>query len=59
MVLETGHEWLEIMQRDVGHKLAGTKPIAAQVTTRGHAHGDVHSRRASCILGSEGIAHDR
>jgi glyoxylase-like metal-dependent hydrolase (beta-lactamase superfamily II) len=32
MVLETGHEWVELMERDIGHKLPGTKPIAAGVT---------------------------
>ena len=32
MVLDTGHEWLEIMERGIGRKLAGTKPIAAGVT---------------------------
>jgi cyclase len=32
MVLETAHEWLEIMERAIGRKLAGTKPLAAQVT---------------------------
>ncbi len=32
MVLDTGHEWLEIMERDIGHKLPGTKPLAASVT---------------------------
>ena len=32
MVLETGHEWLAIMERDVGRKLPGTKPLAAEVT---------------------------
>jgi cyclase len=32
MVLETGHEWLEIMERDIGRKLPGTKPLAAGVT---------------------------
>jgi glyoxylase-like metal-dependent hydrolase (beta-lactamase superfamily II) len=32
MVLETGHEWLEIMERDIGRKLPGTKPLAAEVT---------------------------
>jgi cyclase len=32
MVLETGPEWLGIMQRDIGRKLPGTKPLAAQVT---------------------------
>ena len=32
MVLETGHEWLDIMERDIGHKLSGTKPLAAGVT---------------------------
>jgi cyclase len=32
MVLETGDEWLRIMERDVGHSLPGTKPSAAQVT---------------------------
>ena len=30
MVLETGHEWLEIMERDIGRKLPGTKPVAAE-----------------------------
>ena len=32
MVLDTGHEWLEIMERDIGRKLPGTKPLAAGVT---------------------------
>jgi glyoxylase-like metal-dependent hydrolase (beta-lactamase superfamily II) len=32
MVLETGHEWLGIMERAVGRKLPGTKPLAAHVT---------------------------
>ena len=32
MVLKTGHEWLAIMERDIGRRLAGTKPIAAEVT---------------------------
>ena len=32
MVLETGHELLGIMERDIGRKLPGTRPIAAQVT---------------------------
>ena len=32
MVLETSHEWLEIMERDIGRKLPGTKPLAADVT---------------------------
>jgi glyoxylase-like metal-dependent hydrolase (beta-lactamase superfamily II) len=32
MVLETGDEWLRIMERAVGHPLPGTKPIAADVT---------------------------
>jgi glyoxylase-like metal-dependent hydrolase (beta-lactamase superfamily II) len=32
MVLETGPEWLGIMERDIGHKLPGTKPLAAAVT---------------------------
>jgi glyoxylase-like metal-dependent hydrolase (beta-lactamase superfamily II) len=32
MVLDTGHEWLGIMERDIGHKLPGTKPLAAEVT---------------------------
>jgi len=32
MVLETGHEWLAIMERDIGRKLPGTKPLAAGVT---------------------------
>jgi cyclase len=32
MVLETGHEWLGIMERDIGRKLPGTKPLAAEVT---------------------------
>ena len=34
MVLETGGEWLEIMEHDIGHKLPGTKPLAAEVTYR-------------------------
>jgi glyoxylase-like metal-dependent hydrolase (beta-lactamase superfamily II) len=32
MVLETGPEWLAIMERDIGRKLPGTKPLAAEVT---------------------------
>ena len=32
MVLETGHEWLALMENDIGHKLPGTKPIAAERT---------------------------
>jgi glyoxylase-like metal-dependent hydrolase (beta-lactamase superfamily II) len=32
MVLDTGHEWLGIMERDIGHKLPGTRPLAAEVT---------------------------
>jgi glyoxylase-like metal-dependent hydrolase (beta-lactamase superfamily II) len=34
MVLETGGEWLVIMERDIGRKLPGTKPLAAEVTYR-------------------------
>ena len=33
-VLETGAEWLEIMERDIGRKLPGTKPIPAGTTYR-------------------------
>lgn len=32
MVLETGPEWLGIMERDIGRKLPGTRPLAAGVT---------------------------
>ena len=32
MVLETGHEWLGIMERDIGRRLPGTRPLAAEVT---------------------------
>jgi cyclase len=32
MVLDTGHEWLGIMERDIGRKLPATKPLAADVT---------------------------
>lgn len=32
LVLETGAEWLREMERAVGHKLPGTKPLAADVT---------------------------
>ena len=32
MVLETAHEWLAIMEHDIGRKLPGTKPMAADVT---------------------------
>ena len=32
MVLETGAEWLGIMERDIGRKLPGTKPLAAELT---------------------------
>ena len=31
MVLESGHEWLGIMERDIGRKLPGTRPLAAEV----------------------------
>jgi cyclase len=33
-VLETGQEWLGIMERDIGRKLPATKPLAADVTYR-------------------------
>jgi cyclase len=32
MVLETGHEWVATMERDIGRKLPGTSPRAADVT---------------------------
>jgi glyoxylase-like metal-dependent hydrolase (beta-lactamase superfamily II) len=32
MVLDTGGEWLDIMQRDIGRKLPGTRPVAAGMT---------------------------
>jgi cyclase len=32
MVLETGGEWLRIMEQAIGHPLPGTKPLAAGVT---------------------------
>lgn len=32
MVLETGAEWLGLMENDIGRKLPGTRPIAAGVT---------------------------
>lgn len=32
MVLETGHEWLEIMERAIGRKFPATRPVAAQIT---------------------------
>jgi glyoxylase-like metal-dependent hydrolase (beta-lactamase superfamily II) len=32
MVLETGGDWLRIMQQAVGHPLPGTKPLPAKVT---------------------------
>jgi len=32
MVLETGREWLEIMEQAIGRKLPATKPLAAEVT---------------------------
>jgi glyoxylase-like metal-dependent hydrolase (beta-lactamase superfamily II) len=34
MVLETGQEWLGIMERDIGRKLPGTKPLPADATYR-------------------------
>jgi cyclase len=34
MALETGSEWLELMERDIGRKLPGTRSIAADVTYR-------------------------
>jgi glyoxylase-like metal-dependent hydrolase (beta-lactamase superfamily II) len=32
LALETGHEWLELMRRDVGGRLPGTRPIPATLT---------------------------
>ena len=32
LVHETGHEWLGIMERDIGRKLPGTRPLVAEVT---------------------------
>lgn len=32
MVLDTGGEWREIMERDIGRKLPGTRPLPASVT---------------------------
>lgn len=32
MVLETGAEWVELMERDIGRRLPATKPVAADVT---------------------------
>ena len=32
MILETGDDWLRMMERDVGRPLPGTKPLAAKVT---------------------------
>jgi glyoxylase-like metal-dependent hydrolase (beta-lactamase superfamily II) len=32
LVLDTGHEWLALMEHDIGHKLAGTTALAAGVT---------------------------
>jgi len=32
MVLETGHEWLQIMEKAIGRKFPATRPIAAHVT---------------------------
>lgn len=32
MILETGAEWLRIMEQAVGHPLPGTKPLAAKIT---------------------------
>jgi glyoxylase-like metal-dependent hydrolase (beta-lactamase superfamily II) len=32
MVLETGPAWLGMMEHDIGRKLPGTKPLAAEVT---------------------------
>lgn len=34
LVLETGAEWLRIMEHDVGHALPGTKPLPARATFR-------------------------
>lgn len=45
MVLDTGHEWLALMERDIGRSLPGTTPIPASVTyatgtrTRAVVHG--------------------
>lgn len=32
MVLDTGREWVELMERDIGRRLPATKPVAAEVT---------------------------
>jgi cyclase len=37
MVLETGHEWLGLMESDIGRKLPGTRPIAATLAYPGGA----------------------
>lgn len=34
MVLETGDEWVAMMEHDIGHPLPGTRPLAADVTYR-------------------------
>lgn len=34
LALETGAEWMRIMEHDIGRKLVGTRPIAAGVTYR-------------------------
>ena len=52
MVLETGHEWLGIMERDIGRKLPGTKPLAAEVTyPAGTQDGDVRSTACDSYSG--------
>jgi cyclase len=32
LVLETGHEWLAMMERDIGRTFPATKPLAADIT---------------------------
>jgi len=32
MVIETGHEWLGLMERAIGRKLPATRPLAAEIT---------------------------
>ncbi len=58
MVLETGHEWLDLMER---HRAQASHDEAAgrRCHVRGGHDGIDHPRRAARVLGSSRIAHGR
>ena len=57
MVLETGPEWLGIMERDIGRKLPGTRPLAAGVTYPGGARTETFVDGVRVVFWVPGGAH--